>query len=370
MENANAEIDQFTFNVAYREDKLQSKLDEIIRIFRLNELFEAENSAGINGYSLCLNYGLSDAKIKILFNTEESKRYMGICIVFSASGKHLYETEYELKFNQKIQWERVIDSIHQINGHITRMDVAIDFFNLENDLTQIADDIRNKEIVVKNKVGIIKPERIKQIGSPNNVQTIYVGSRNSDCFLRVYDKKTEQLENKGRFKYLANNSKNWIRVEGEFKHDYVRRLEKAIDLSTGNLLSKFVFIVYDHWKFMKSNELELTELWLKLQELLKVDDFGPVPVQLVDPIENAIIHFFTKGGAMFFWKMKQLFPDQDVEQILFENVKGYIKDNKNVPKSAISFVKKIRKLNYDLTDFNPYLTHALLNIEKGKNGNE
>ena len=65
MENTNAEIDQFTFNVAYREDKLQSKLDEIIRIFRLNELFEAENSAGINGYSLCLNYGLSDAKIKI-----------------------------------------------------------------------------------------------------------------------------------------------------------------------------------------------------------------------------------------------------------------------------------------------------------------
>lgn len=104
-------------------------------------------------------------------------------------------------------------------AHFTRIDVAIDV--LDDDRASIAalvDSVRSGETRLKGKQhSVIQSVSRGMVGT-----TLYIGSRKSDKYIRVYDKAAEQ----------GLKGKNWTRIELEAKGDYAASLGMRI-LSDG-----------------------------------------------------------------------------------------------------------------------------------------
>lgn len=63
-----------------------------------------------------------------------------------------------------------------------------------------------QELIFLNKQGNrILSGRLKFISNAEKVETIYVGARTSDCFLRIYDKKIEQDRFDGRYRSMSKS---------------------------------------------------------------------------------------------------------------------------------------------------------------------
>ncbi|MBD5394350.1 MAG: replication initiation factor domain-containing protein [Lachnospiraceae bacterium] len=95
--------------------------------------------------------------------------------------------------------------------------------------------------------------------------TLYVGKRSSDCFLRIYDKRLEQKEKIG-----DDVGYDWVRWELELKHN---RAQKAVDsllsgvglgeLSIGILSNYFRVIICDD---SNTTRCSLDPVWKKFVE--------------------------------------------------------------------------------------------------------
>ena len=69
--------------------------------------------------------------------------------------------------------------------------MAIDLIDYGYSIDKIYNKLKNEEYLFLNaRKQLIPAERIRYIGANNQVFTIYVGSRKSDAFMRLYDKKT------------------------------------------------------------------------------------------------------------------------------------------------------------------------------------
>lgn len=115
---------------------------------------------------------------------------MGLLIDLTASGKAMFESLAQLQ-DIKVDWKRIVEVIYQkFQGHVSIIDVAIDLIDYCYSVDEIYNKLKNEEYLFLNaRKQIIPAKRIRYIGANNQVLTIYVGSRNSDVFLRLYDKK-------------------------------------------------------------------------------------------------------------------------------------------------------------------------------------
>lgn len=94
----------------------------------------------------------------------------------------------------------------------------------------------------------IPADRFRIVGTMESRQTLYVGSRSSDAFLRIYDKKTEQNRPNGTYRGLAQQCEDWIRVEAEFKHRVAKSIGQHISKYDGdNFYQELLGIVLERW---------------------------------------------------------------------------------------------------------------------------
>lgn len=107
-----------------------------------------------------------------------------------------------------------------------------------------------------NKQGnIIGSEHYKIIGSTEEAQTIYVGSRRSEAFLRICNKKIEQARSDGLYRAVSIECKDWIRIEAEFKHRLAKEIGKLIALmETDDIYPRLLSCVLDRWSLVKNRE--------------------------------------------------------------------------------------------------------------------
>jgi len=92
------------------------------------------------------------------------------------------------------------------DAHITRLDVALDIYGLDLSTYQIHDEKSRKKSYYMNGV--------------NRLETAYIGSRNSDRLIRVYDKGLEQK---------IGSDALWWRVEGQMRYEKARELVNPFD---------------------------------------------------------------------------------------------------------------------------------------------
>lgn len=104
----------------------------------------------------------------------------------------------------------------------TRVDYAMDDIAVDGEepvltMQKISSCIRRNEVVKKARVidDISSRKRYKSVdGEMIKGSTLYFGSKNSECFVRFYDKRAEKLQKREE---LPDNCTSWVRFETVFK---------------------------------------------------------------------------------------------------------------------------------------------------------
>ena len=198
--------------------KDSNHLTSIIEVLRLDVKMFTELKKGKLGYKKQLFYN----DIYVLY---DGNKDMGTHIILSGKGCKQYETHHSILSLLKI--------INEKEMKCTRIDLAIDDF--EGDiipLEKLIDDISRGNTVSKWKTSIEFIKRDLATGEKIG-QTINVGSRKSEVFLRVYNKSQEQkIEG------------SWTRMELEIKGQKAQKLQSIINESNVGSLSKSIINNY------------------------------------------------------------------------------------------------------------------------------
>lgn len=155
--------------------------------------------------------------------------------------------------------EKIIQTIYKdYRGHISRIDIATDLLNYGFSVNEISQRLKNQESFFINKQGNrISSNRFKIVGTTDEAQTLYIGSRKSDAFLRIYDKKIEQNRIDGLYRSLAKECEDWIRIEGEFKHRLAKNIGTYItNLGTNNIYPYLLGCVLERWSLVDTAQEE------------------------------------------------------------------------------------------------------------------
>lgn len=250
-------IDQISLMIPIKasvlnNDETPDEVQALKRMFHFNQILgkAEEQKHGLNGYTNSLKYGNDLAKILILWSWKQP--WMGVTVMFYGQGKKLYEALAKMT-DIKIDWFDMIGNIClKFKGHVSRIDIAVDLINYGFSVDNIAEKLKadTYEFLngkTKRKIGL---EKMKTIGNSGEVDTLYVNSRKSDAFLRLYNKRKQGLSNKSSGYYTqAKNTQDWIRIEAEFKHREAHRigndLAKLVDSS--KMSSYLVDCITRHW---------------------------------------------------------------------------------------------------------------------------
>lgn len=253
----NISIDQISLMVPIKATRLGNKqipdeVKAVMHLFQFNKIMgkaEKQNHA-FNGYTNALKYGTNIAKILIMWSWKQP--WMGVSTVFYGQGKKLYEALAKMN-DIKVNWHELIGRICLVfKGHVSRIDIAVDLINYGFSVDAIATNLKQGKYQFINGVTkrIIGLEKMKIVGDSGEIDTIYVNSRKSDSFLRIYNKRKESLSSKSSGYYsMANNTKDWVRIEGEFKHKEAHRIGNNIaELTDSRKLYSFLAnCITQHW---------------------------------------------------------------------------------------------------------------------------
>lgn len=261
-------IDQLRLNVPWTYDSVNrdylnyrtkpEMISSINSMFHFEQIFDepVTKDTGKNGYTRSIIWGSDEqgGMISVMYNPDNTD--MGILIDFTATGKLMYESLCRIN-DLEVNWRKIITKIYQkYNGHTSRMDVAIDFVNCNYSVDDIYKKLLTGEyIFIDSMKREISLKHIMQIGENGATNTICVGSRFSDCYLRIYDKKVEQGTKNGIFHSLANSCSDWIRVEGEFKKRECHRIGAMVStLPTDDIEPFLANYIFKHWKLVLSDK--------------------------------------------------------------------------------------------------------------------
>lgn len=136
--------------------------------------------------------------------TNQGRPEMGVHLAYTGRALRAI-AEQGIEASSLVQW--FVES----GANITRLDLAIDVFDVEIDPMALAQCAR-----VKTEPGTAR--KWSFVKGHDNGCTAYVGSRKSEKFLRIYDKAAEQ----------GRNDILWTRFELELKGDSARAASRAM----------------------------------------------------------------------------------------------------------------------------------------------
>lgn len=228
-------------------DSFEVKAD-LLSVF--GERSEAENCP--QGYSSGYKYGQHSFYFCVAYNSESYT--MGVIVKFSAQA-----LAYYLKTSNKLVYE-FLQSLKsdKYSFRLSRCDADVDFMNERFTPTKIFNDLKNEKVLVyyrkkkNNKLIFVrKKARLQGFAINKDVPTVYLGAVSSDCQLRIYDKKLEQIQRNGSKLSYVLKFDSVIRFEIALKHDLAHNFTELLlkikdekqlnNLILSTFLQKFYF---------------------------------------------------------------------------------------------------------------------------------
>jgi len=227
---------------------------EIISFLGFKEIDFIQLPKGANGYRSMLKF--NGANIRILF---DGKPDMGIHVDISGSAisdvllawknKNTMATPFGTvatcytSFDYSILLD-LLDALSEI-ATFTRIDLSIDDIGCNyyscNDIVRL---IENNQLVSKFKKYENKSPRLLSNGQKVG-HTIYLGSRQSEIMIRIYDKQLEFYQ-----KHDVKCPYEWVRWEMELKKSRANEAVKRL-LETHSLSSVCIGILNQYLRFIK-----------------------------------------------------------------------------------------------------------------------
>lgn len=251
-------IDEFTitmipnkkiFNIDWKATA-ENQINNVVKISDIEEIMNGSlqemDSSKPQGYSKAYNLGIKDYYIAFAYH--ENLPEMGICIRFSAKSWSIYQYQFLKKYQKKILLPKFIKKIaltsNEFTVRFTRIDLTADFYNYGLSLNDLYNKIKNTAIIIQNENGKSPIKSISFYGKNSDVETIYIGSRktNSKGFLRIYNKKKEQIDTNGFRLEEALSTQDWVRFEAVFKGKYAHNISDIMISTSMNEKELSAFI--------------------------------------------------------------------------------------------------------------------------------
>lgn len=231
------------------EAKAEKMIKKFAQLANLEGIFgkqkELEGSPP-QGYTVAYQYGDNPFYFAVAYHPSHPK--MGVIVKFSAYSWAVYCEKMETDI------KRFLGSVQSkfYRVRLSRVDFTVDYQNWDMSVNDIYQKLKKKQLEIHNHKGGVNHSEINAQETDGKASTFYVGSRKTGTrlFLRVYDKKKEQVEKKG-FRYKESlNTKSWVRFEAVFKADYAHQLthiimktdeEKLADLIADKVAEKYRF---------------------------------------------------------------------------------------------------------------------------------
>lgn len=155
------------------------------------------------GYPCTATFG----NIRIFYTPDDKnypKAHKGCCLNMSGQGCREFEA-----FSRSLSWPMFFSRLELLGGSFTRLDLAYDDRTGVIPLPRLAIDVADRNFIGHAK----KSERLYSDDIENDIQglTVYVGSRKSDLFIRIYDKAAERG--------YHPSDMHWVRVEIQMRND-------------------------------------------------------------------------------------------------------------------------------------------------------
>ena len=295
------------------------------------------------GYKSGQTYGNHNFYFCIAYNEEVYS--MGIIVKFSAQA-----LAYYLK-TRKMQVYSFLQAIKsdKYDFRLSRCDIDVDFMNESFTPTRIFEDLKHEKVLVyyqkkqKNKVVFVKKHAKLQAFAVNReVPTLYIGSVASDCQLRIYDKKLEQVQKNGSKLNYVLKFKSVIRFEIALKHDLAHNLtDKLLKIETDKQLNDLILSIFlQKFYFKRKNTGKATIYTKKMQNALKSQQsflLGHVNADN-DILRRFQYLLFESGTISTLYKILAVWGFTDLDEAV-DYIKGFVQ-NWNVNDDCKAWLKK------------------------------
>lgn len=365
-------IDQCTVNFPVY-DKPFNTVVRVIEDLKFEKIFgNSENVKAMNHYDEAI--GFYNGQIKIMWSTR--KLTQGVMLYFTATGLRAWQDIGNLQ-NINIHWIKFINYLSHNHAHFTRLDVAIDFLDYPFTVQSLFEDIQKRKVLVLDPLGRERSFTYQKFfGQNRKITGFYIGSRSSDCFLRIYDKKIEQNRSHATYMDLARTCETWTRFEGEFKHDKAKAIVPDLvddQIDKKQFDHKLIGYVVNQWTFVDQDK-RLTELWQELKD----KSHGAEKIPSLEPqLNNRLVSLFkwflTGGASGVFYRVSELFGEvgrNDFLEFMFEYVtRPNTIAHYSVPSNMKRDLDLIRAQNPNIKTVREYLIEAVNEIEWSKGNN-
>lgn len=277
--------------------KAESIITEFSRLANLERIFGVQKELDgkpPQGYTDAYQYGDNPFYFAVAYHPLCPK--MGVVVKFSAHSWAVYCQKGQTNI------KRFLGSIQSKSYRIrlSRVDFTVDYQNWDISVDDIYQKLINNHLEIHDHKNKFNHSGISAYEIDGKASTFYVGSRKTGTrlFLRVYDKKAEQIEKKGfRFKE-ALNTNSWVRFEAVYKGDYAHQLTDIImETEEEKLIGLIADKVTEKYRFYDSENEEYTNFTTALLEKQK----GTFPhLRLESPRDNdlfnSLIHLVNRSG--------------------------------------------------------------------------
>lgn len=365
-------IDQCTVNFPVC-DKPFSTVIRIIDSLALDKIFgNTEKVKAMNYYDEAI--GFYNGQVKLMWS--DKRPTQGIMLYFTATGLRAWQDIRKLQ-NINICWPKFISYLYEHHAHFTRVDVAIDVLDYPFTVQRLFESIQKRKILVLDPFCRERSFTYQKFfGQNRKITGFYIGSRSSDCFLRIYDKKIEQNRSHTTYIDLARTCKTWTRFEGEFKHDKAKAIVPDLvddQVNKKQFNHKLIGYIVNQWIFVNQDKT-LTELWQKLKDSSNGAEKIPhLEPQLNNRLVSLLKWFLTGGATGVLYRISELFGEagwNDFIEFLFEYIdKPNTIEHYSVPSNMERDLDLIRIQNPHIKNVRECLVEAVNEIEWSK-GND
>ena len=198
---------------------------------------------------------------------------MGVCVRFSAHAYATYKQEFKERFQSDINIAVFLNMVQDgaYTTRLSRIDLTADYYDYMDDL--LPDRLLSPDLIYSRlKDGSYSIKNWKDRQSVRNMsgldkngayETFYIGSRagKTNGFLRVYNKKQEQIQTMGYRYDEALQYKSWVRFEASFLHDYAHQITSELlrnSKTTQDLQKLIAKYISDRYRFIDTSTGEVT----------------------------------------------------------------------------------------------------------------
>ena len=198
---------------------------------------------------------------------------MGVCVRFSAHAYATYKQEFKERFQSDINIAVFLNMVQDgaYTTRLSRIDLTADYYDYMDDL--LPDRLLSPDLIYSRlKDGSYSIKNWKDRQSVRNMsgldkngayETFYIGSRagKTNGFLRVYNKKQEQIQTMGYRYDEALQYKGWVRFEASFLHDYAHQMTEQLlsgYMTPQDLQQWIAKHISDRYRFVDTSTNEVT----------------------------------------------------------------------------------------------------------------